>query len=378
MNLMKSLGFTNKEAARINAFFTDKYPRAEKETRIYNLVILDESGSMMTIQEQAFTGVNETIESIRQAQQEHPDDNQMLCLVSFSSWGEKYVRVRIDCEKIEKVEDLAWEQYHPVGGTPLLDALGMSINSLKELVREGDHVLVTVITDGMENSSCVYTEKDIQSLVASLSLKGWVFTFIGANQDSERTASGMGIKSSMDFEATAQGSGMMFHKMQSAHREYYKKVRMSKASGIEADYSSDFFSEKEALARVTPEHIESLQPNEIFVFGSNLQGHHAGGAARQALEKFGAIYGQGYGLQGQSYAIPTMGMSIPEIKWHVEHFIRFADQYPELTFLVTRIGCGIAGFQDEDIAPLFASAYSLPNVYLPASFWKVLSYKRTQ
>ena len=73
MNLMKSLGFTNKEAARINAFFTDKYPRAEKETRIYNLVILDESGSMMTIQEQAFTGVNETIQSIRQAQQEHPD-----------------------------------------------------------------------------------------------------------------------------------------------------------------------------------------------------------------------------------------------------------------------------------------------------------------
>ena len=381
---MKSLGFSEREnnaekaGMTTNAFFNDNYPRAEKETRIYNLIILDESGSMQTIREQAFSGVNETIRSIRQAQTEHPEDNQMLCLVSFSSWDEKYVRVRTDCEKIEQVQDLAWEQYHPTGGTPLFDAMGISISSLRELVREGDHVLVTVITDGMENSSHIYSAQQVKALVDELSEKSWVFTYIGANQDSEKTASGLGIKSSMDFETTAQGSGMMFQKMQSAHRSYYKKVRMSKASGIEADYLSDFFSEKEALTRVTPEHIESLQPNEIFVFGSNLQGHHLGGAARQALKKFGAIFGRGYGLQGQSYAIPTMGMSIPEIKWHVEHFIHFADQHPELTFLVTRIGCGIAGFQDEDIAPLFASAYSLPNVYLPASFWKVLSYKHSQ
>ena len=126
---------------------------------------------------------------------------------------------------------------------------------------------------------------------------------------------------------------------------------------------------------MTPEHIETLQEGQIFVFGSNLQGHHIGGAARQAREKFGAVYGQGEGLQGQSYAIPTMQMTIPEIKWHVERFIQFADQHPEMTFLVTRVGCGIAGFSDSQIAPLFAGAYSLSNVYLPIEFWKVLSYK---
>ena len=117
---------------------------------------------------------------------------------------------------------------------------------------------------------------------------------------------------------------------------------------------------------------DELQGGEIFVFGSNLAGRHDGGAARVAVEKFGAVYGQGVGLQGQSYAIPTMQGGVDTIKPYVDEFIRFADSRSELTFLVTRIGCGIAGFRDEEIAPLFALAYSLPNVYLPASFWKVL------
>ena len=128
------------------------------------------------------------------------------------------------------------------------------------------------------------------------------------------------------------------------------------------------------LSRVTPENIQSLGPDEVFVFGSNLQGLHMGGAARLAAERFGALWGQGVGLQGQSYALPTMNLSIEEIAKYVDEFIWFADQHPELTFLVTRVGCGIAGFRDEEIAPLFARAYSLPNVYLPATFWKVLSY----
>ena len=117
---------------------------------------------------------------------------------------------------------------------------------------------------------------------------------------------------------------------------------------------------------------DELQGGEIFVFGSNLAGRHDGGAARVAVEKFGAVYGQGVGLQGQSYAIPTMQGGVDTIKPYVDEFIRFADSHPELTFFVTRIGCGIAGFRDEEIAPLFALAYSQPNIYLPASFWKVL------
>ena len=120
--------------------------------------------------------------------------------------------------------------------------------------------------------------------------------------------------------------------------------------------------------RYTPNFITELKPNEIFVFGSNLGGFHGGGAARAAMQKFGAIWGQGVGLQGQSYAIPTMQGGVETIKPYVDEFIDFAKSHPELTFYVTRIGCGIAGFKDHEIAPLFAEALQEPNIILPREF----------
>ena len=124
--------------------------------------------------------------------------------------------------------------------------------------------------------------------------------------------------------------------------------------------------------RYTPENISSLGKNEIFVFGSNLQGQHGGGAARAAVQKFGAVWGQGVGMQGQCYAIPTMHGGVGAIKPYVDDFIVYAKAHPELTFLVTRIGCGIAGFSDADMAPLFADALAVPNVVLPKTFVDVL------
>jgi hypothetical protein len=124
--------------------------------------------------------------------------------------------------------------------------------------------------------------------------------------------------------------------------------------------------------RITPENIQSLQPNEVFVFGSNLEGLHAGGAARVALDKFGAIWGQGVGIQGRSFAIPTMQGGVETIKEYVDYFINLASMHPDKTFYVTRIGCGIAGFTDEQVAPLFKKVLNYPNVYLPASFIKII------
>lgn len=124
--------------------------------------------------------------------------------------------------------------------------------------------------------------------------------------------------------------------------------------------------------RITPNHITQLTANEVFVFGSNLDGHHYGGAARIANEKFGAIFGQGVGLQGQSYAIPTMHGGVETIRPYVDEFIEFAKQHPELIFLVTRIGCGIAGFKDSEIAPLFRGAIGIENIALPQSFMDVI------
>ena len=122
----------------------------------------------------------------------------------------------------------------------------------------------------------------------------------------------------------------------------------------------------------TPDRISSLGENEIFVFGSNLAGSHGGGAAWAAFKRFGAIMGQGVGLQGQSYAIPTMQGGVETIKPYVDEFIRFAQSHPEMKFLVTRIGCGIAGFRDEEIAPLFTAALDVENVILPREFVKAI------
>lgn len=123
--------------------------------------------------------------------------------------------------------------------------------------------------------------------------------------------------------------------------------------------------------RTTPKLITSLQSDEVFVFGSNLQGFHAGGAAKLAMQ-WGAVWGKGVGIQGQTYAIPTMQGDVDSIQPYVNEFISFAKQSPNKRFLVTEIGCGIAGFSVEEIAPLFIKAVEVENIYLPQRFWNIL------
>ena len=144
-----------------------------------------------------------------------------------------------------------------------------------------------------------------------------------------------------------------------------------------ADNSNNIFNDKNNMedkkkGRITPRWIDSLKENEIFVFGSNLAGMHGGGAARIARLHFGAVMGKGVGLQGQSYAIPTMQGGVETIRPYVNDFLDFAKHHPEMQFLVTPIGCGIAGFEAEDIAPLFEEAKQIENISLPESFWEVI------
>lgn len=130
--------------------------------------------------------------------------------------------------------------------------------------------------------------------------------------------------------------------------------------------------------KYTPERITELGQDEVFVFGSNLAGMHLGGAARIACQLFGAKMGQGVGMQGQSYAIPTMQGGVETIKPYVDDFIALAREWDQTTFYVTRIGCGIAGFTDEQIAPLFDEAYDLYNVRLPESFARIIERRRAE
>jgi len=130
---------------------------------------------------------------------------------------------------------------------------------------------------------------------------------------------------------------------------------------------------------ITPERITELKPKEVFCFGSNEKGRHGLGAAKLAYNEFGAVWGKGFGLFGQSFAIPTKDENIEtlpldKIQTYIQAFEVQVINHPTLIFYVTQIGCGYAGYTPKDIAPLFKSCYQLPNVYMPESFWEI--YKK--
>ena len=194
---------------------------AENKMHVHNLILLDESGSMMSIYNPALTGVNETLQTIRGAQNEHPNQEHFVTLIAFDSnhYNQIYHNVPAD-----NAADITKEQYRPDGCTPLYDAMGKSINKLRRSVAKGDIVLVTIITDGYENASREYNGKTIKSLVEEMRNAGWVFTYIGANQDVESVAESMSINNSMSFDANESSTKAMFAKECKARRKFFCKL----------------------------------------------------------------------------------------------------------------------------------------------------------
>lgn len=206
------------------------------ERNVYNLIILDESGSMISIYEPALTGVNETLQTIRDAQVEHPEQTHFITLVAFDTghYNEIYHNV-----EAAKAVDITREQYRPHGGTPLYDAMGRAINEMDGVKKnEQDVVLVTIITDGYENASREYDGRAIKALVEKMRKKNWVFTYIGANQDVEKVAESMAINNRMSFKADMAGTQMMWDKERRSRNAFFCK--MSKTNKIHMD-SDDYF-----------------------------------------------------------------------------------------------------------------------------------------
>lgn len=344
----------------------------QEVTNIYNLIILDESGSMGSIYRQALDGANETIQTIRSAQQSAQDQQQFLTFVTFDSGNKKPVRTIIDTLPIAEVKDLTDDDYNPCGCTPLYDAMGESLTKLEQKVEDGDHVLVTVITDGMENSSTRYNAMMIHEVVKRLRAKGWTFVYIGANQDAIEVARAMNIENALNFSATEEGTKRMWREHRASNEMYYQKVRQAKMRGEHMFEDKEFFSKTDYSHRVTPDVVSSLRSGQVFVFGSNVDGMHDGGAARYACMNFGAVYGNGCGPQGQCYAIPTVGCSMAQTRQRVEDFIDYAISNPHLTFLVTAIGCGNGGHQPIDMAMMFERAKNVDNIHLPMMFWRYI------
>lgn len=348
------------------------------KAHIYNLIIVDESGSMSHLRQATLSGINETINTIRSAQEEFVETQEhRLTLVTFDSGSNRPdVRTMIDNQPIAEIKE--FNDYMPRGCTPLYDAMGQSLTTLHAHIKDDDNAsaVVTVLTDGLENASREWNAPKLRQLIEQLKEEGWSFSYMGSAHDVKEVTDLLSIENVMEFAHTQQGAGNTWEREKSSRHAYFKKMasmyserpNMSKEEMIrqKRQYASEYYGE-----RVTPDHINHLAENEIFVFGSNVNGCHAGGAAAFAMHNFGAVWGQGEGLQGQSYAIPTME-GYQSMKAAIDRFRMFADQHQELRFLVTRIGCGIAGYSAHEVAPLFKGCINLENVTLPSDFWQEL------
>lgn len=205
--------------------------------RVFNLIILDESGSMSSIERQAIDGVNETVQTIRVAQKKHDEQAHYVTLVSFNSDAVKTIYDKVEANR---VEELSNEQYQPSCCTPLYDAMGNALTKLRKSVADDDVVLVTVITDGYGNASHEYNAASIKSLVESLKAKGWIFTYIGANQDVEKVASTISITNTLSFSASAVGTRQMFATEKKARTRLFDRL----ADNIEpCAMADDYFDE---------------------------------------------------------------------------------------------------------------------------------------
>lgn len=218
-----------------------------EKNKIYNLIILDASASMTSIYRQALTGVNETLATIRQAQQDHPELLQYVTLASFSA-NECFLN-RIYSElPIEDAKDITAKDYPLLNATALYDAMGTCITELQKHVTHSDRVLVTVITDGYENASRYWRGPQVKALVEELRSMGWTFTYIGADQDVEAEAFKVGINNSLRFSANAESTKFMFDKERSCRSKFYFKVAQDNGNGRGPSDSSDYFADDDDKA----------------------------------------------------------------------------------------------------------------------------------
>lgn len=194
--------------------------------KIYNIIILDESGSMQAMYETTILGCNEVLQTIRLAAQSDPEVEHWVQLVSFNSIG---IKQRIPLAKVTEIPLLTYKDYQPAATTPLYDAIGSTVNGLLKYLnyqKDADSPIhCTIITDGMENASREFDQSAIRALIEQLRPKGWDFVFIGANFDVENEAHAMSIGSTIQFVASKQGAKDMYAREKQERMRYYEQKK---------------------------------------------------------------------------------------------------------------------------------------------------------
>ena len=216
---------------------------------VYNVIILDKSGSMTNIARQAIDGVNETIASIKSAQEKNPDEKHLVTLVAFCGCEQRLIYDNVPANEATPLTD---KDYRPCCMTPLYDAIGTTITRVhdKKSQDTGSLALVTIITDGYENASREFTLTAIKSLIESYKEQGWQFTYIGADHDVEQVAYSLHIEHSLKFDKTPQATMAMFDKQSKSRHKWTQKLK--------SIMSEDDVDENERMKRIKDANSESF------------------------------------------------------------------------------------------------------------------------
>lgn len=205
--------------------------------RVFNLIVVDESGSMCVIEKQALAGLNETIQTVKKVQDAHPDMEQHITIMTFDSGHKRYI---YDNVLAKDATMLSEKDYNPGGATPLYDAVGIAISRLNAITTDDDHVLMTIITDGEENCSTEYSLNMIKTLIEKLKKHNWTFSFIGTdNLDVESMAKEMNIDNHLTFTEDAEGTAEMFATERVCRMSFMHNIFAGHAIGKGSYFNSD-------------------------------------------------------------------------------------------------------------------------------------------
>lgn len=212
----------------------------ESVKRVYNLIILDESGSMQSIKQPIINGFNEIIQSICHEAEKDKALEQWLAFYSFSGAG---IKEQLALGPVSGSFEITASSYQPNNSTPLYDAIGSACNKIREALPEGGNskVLVTILTDGEENSSTEYGYESVTALIRELKTNGWYFTYIGANHDVEKVSVSLHISSSLSLKASYEGVSDFVAKEKKSRSRFYEKMK----NGMLSNPDEPYFDERD-------------------------------------------------------------------------------------------------------------------------------------